>query len=166
MDGNGTDTWVIVLAAFGGGLAGAILQPGASYVMDRLRGKDQRRKAVERNLRRMLTMWLEFATRGGLTAAEICSKRDLGRTALSDAEVMQRLRVAEQAFPTWQGERIRDAELRSLAERLYTLSVSLHIRLIDPNQASTLDALIPEIGRLRLDIVTRMDKLDWPEFEE
>ena len=164
---SGSDTWLIVLAAFGGGLFGAILQPVLTYGMDRMRAGDQRRKAIERNLRRMMTLWLEFTTRVGATAVEIASRRDLGRPALSDAEIMQRIRLAERPFPTWAAERIRDQTMRDLADALYEMAIKMPIRLIDPSTSnSELDSAAHEIGRLRHDIVIRMDELDWPEFEE
>lgn len=47
--------WAIVLvAAFGGGLAGAVLQPVVTYAMDRLRSKERIQKSRERALRRMV----------------------------------------------------------------------------------------------------------------
>jgi hypothetical protein len=49
------DEVVVVEAAFGGGLAGAILQPLTSYAMDGLRSGDRKRMGLERNLRRMIT---------------------------------------------------------------------------------------------------------------
>lgn len=163
---NGTDTWVIVVAAFGGGIAGAILQPTLAYSMDLLRGKGQRRKAIERNLRRMLTVWLGFTTKAAMMAMEIAGRRDFGRPTLSEVEILQRIRMAEQHFPTWQIERIHDAQLEGLADKLYSIALVLPLRLIDPNTTTTwLNDVAGEIGQLRRNIVIRMDELDWPEFE-
>lgn len=150
MDVNGTEAWLIVVSAFGGGLAGAILQPILAFGLDRVGSKDRRRKVIEQHLRRTVTRWLEFTTRAARTAIEIAARRDLNRSVLSDGEIVARLRLNDQPFPTWEAERIRDAEMRQLADQLYDISVKLPMELLDPaTSTERLDERAKTIGDLR-----------------
>lgn len=162
---NETDTVVIVTAAFGGGLFGAVLQPLLSYGLQKLTAKDDRRKRVEKHLRRMLTVWLGYALRAAIVAMEIVERRKVGLPPLAEKDIYSRADLGVH-FPAWEPERIQDPALRKAAEKLYDTINPLTVRLFDPNASDQwLDEQGMEIGRLRKAIIVRMDELDWPESD-
>ncbi len=111
--------WAIVLAAaFGGGLAGAVLQPVVSYGMERLRRGEEIRKSRERSLRRMINhaiaegrecAMLSFLIEEGLKHCAPLTPEQIG-AKLNEAEG----RLTWKDMP-WQPDRIKDPALRQLA---------------------------------------------------
>ena len=160
MDGNGTDTWVIVLAAFGGGLAGAILQPILSYFMHRLTSGDEIRRDRQRSLRRMLVSEIRWTRKRQAWATSKALEQSLGID----------LAVGPLPFmggPFWEPERIEDAELRKkvkeYSERGNAIVRATHgAPTIDEAEVKRLDS---ELNDSQQRITARMDSLNWPEAD-
>lgn len=149
--------WAIVLvAAFGGGLAGAVLQPVTAYVLETIRSKHEIRKRRERGLRRMLEAWLRHGRR--IMVAQV--RRSTGqRTDSSD--------LMDPSVPVWQGSRIADPDLRAKAEQYRQTMVELLTLLtsVEPDPLRG-QQLIKELEDLQEQITVCMDELNWPEVDE
>jgi len=161
------DWSIVLLAAFGGGLAGAVLQPVVSYVLQRVRSAEEIQKNRERSLRRMLNTYMAM----GRQYTGFSVRRKLDRS-LKPAEVLTALNEIAQRFVTqpgavWQPERIKVDSLYEMAcehhaelERLITV---LSAKDYDPAEAQKLEDRLEE---LRRQITGRMDKLNWPEVDD
>ena len=165
---DGSDTWVIVLAAFGGGLVGAVLQPVLSYLFDRLRSETTIRKARQRNNRRMIMAQIREG-RGYLASASMF------RLLLSASEPLvdrvtriDRLQPEKPAGYLWQPERIDDQTLRDMAVDYNEAAASLYGQIIqEPPDYDETERLSELLEVLQVQITTRMDKeLNWPEVED
>jgi hypothetical protein len=164
------DSAVVLVAAFGGGLAGAVLQPVISYVLETIRRKDEAREDRKRSLRRMIEE--EFNWGRGLVAAskEMASRgADEGHHPLP-AERLSILKDAGEERPTWQNWRIRDRSLRSRVEKyLGTARVVRELLergpMPDPGEPPyrELLAALRDLERLEVEIMKRLDKLNWPD---
>lgn len=148
---------VIVVAAFGGGLAGAILQPLMSYALDRVRSKERIRKDRERSLRRMLF-------------AEIRETRRLQAWARSIAlgtELNRDLGTGPAPFggPFWEPHRIKHDALRKVVEEYNRLKASLYTAGYekDVDEIRRVDA---QLNQLQVEITRIMDEQDWPEADQ
>lgn len=109
-----TDTWVIVVAAFGGGLVGAILQPLLSYAFDRVRAAETIRKNRERSLRRMIFAKIRETRRVQAWAGGII----FGRDPVTDPSPI--------GGPFWEPHRIKNAELFKNVEAYDKRAARLH----------------------------------------
>lgn len=159
--------WAIVLvAAFGGGLAGAVLQPVMDHVLQRIRREEETRKRRERHLRRMVVAQMEWARQ---TVAAI---ETLHRWLKQGREVSKEWR--EQAIkpdehsPFWQPERISDPDLREDARLFGSIARDLrsHVRLASSELGIVLVNAIRDLQRLERQMTARMDELNWPEVDE
>jgi hypothetical protein len=165
--------WAVVLvAAFGGGLAGAVLQPLASHVLERVRREEEIRKRRERHLRRMVEARIESRRTHELALAFVCGFRRLGKPAPSAREVIEdhERREPPPPAPTYWPERIPDPHLRQTAieygKLVAELTGPLRFQDIDPATEDKLLQLTDRIRPLEEEIVRRMDELNWPEVDE
>ncbi len=162
-----SDTGTVLIVAFGGGLAGAVLQPVVQYALDRLRSGHERRLARERSLRRMLLPFLAYADRLALAAGFTAAYKANGKESpLSKSALLDSLTSHEQ-LPAWEVVRIEDNGLRALCEELYQV-VSMLMPGVLSDTDATPDQLNAEAKRLtdvRTSICLRMDALDWPEVD-
>ena len=149
-----SDTVTVLLAAFGGGLAGAVLQPVVSYVLQRIRSGEEIRRMRERSLRRMI----EAALLDGRARAADLLLREVG------IPVAAREREAR---PLWQPERIPDPSLQRVAREYNEVRVGL-FRISSSNAPDYKKAytLIGELEKLQQQITLRMDELNWPEADD
>lgn len=156
------DWAVILVAAVGGGLVGAALQFGVSY-LDRVRSQEEIRNSRERRLRWMLEAWMVHG-RMVVSASYLLaySKRE-GLPAPTRKELQDQFWRHPQA-PLWQPERIDDIELqlkaRDYADTMNRLTSLLLAESVDEAERLKLVARLESL----LDQMTRrMDELDWPE---
>ena len=159
--------WAIVLvAAFGGGLAGAVLAPVMTYLMQRIGSSDQIRKNRERYLRRMIVARIR-AGRSAASEALMAIGRAFRDPTVSGDESASPA-VAPQDSPLWQPERISDRDLQKLARRYDKLRNDLRVGARFGNEwvEESLDRLVTEIGGLEEQITARMDELNWPEVDD
>lgn len=149
---SGTDTWVIVLAAFGGGLAGAILQPLTSYIMQRLQSRETIRKARQRSVRRMIFQYIRHTRR-------------VQAIALTN---IQGQRVALDDMPFWEPERIDDKGLHGLVADYNKASSQLFVQAtMKPDHSQELmEQLDQRLNELQRKITARMDGLNYPEIDD
>ncbi len=160
---NGTDTWVIVLAAFGGGLFGAILQPVVTYAMQWLRSGEEIRKARERHLRRMMEAQMRWSR--NLQAVMLIATLS-GRDPVAFARASGDYEAILGELPPWRPHRIRDEQLSGMATRYTGLNTALmdHYRESVAEQA-IVEELCNALKKLEPKIDERMDELAWPEAE-
>lgn len=166
--------WAVVLvAAFGGGLAGAVLQPLASHVLERLRREEETRKKRERQLRRMIEARIKFREFHEIVLRAVRLLRHRGKRALSAREVIQRLEREEPSppAPSYRPERIPDPHLRQKATQYGELFAEFTgpLLLEEEMDSATEDRLLEladRINPLEKEIVRRMDELNWPEVDE
>jgi hypothetical protein len=160
--------WAVVLvAAFGGGLAGAVLQPIVSHVLERASSKERIRRSRERCLRHMLSAWMSNARRLiGVSIIAYGFPPDARATELRRIQAMH----PEPGTPPWQPERIVDDELRLLAVEHNRLLDQMFGLLwqsqLDQKQAETLPSLCESIREIQPKITARMDELNWPEVDD
>ena len=164
--------WVVLLvAAFGGGLAGAVLQPVVTYAMQRLRSVEEIRRRRDQQLRRMVVGQMDRGRR--LTQAWHAI---LNQHLEKDAPIPfhQRYNIVNQAegAPLWEPNRIRDDGLQKMACEYFTAAEELRDLLVEgtfldsnepPNEplkrAQRLETLQPQV-------TDRMDQLNWPEVDD
>lgn len=159
------DWAVVLIAAFGGGLAGAVLQPVTAHVLERIRREEEIRKSRERTLRRMIaanTAWVGklLVTAGTLRALEL-------RGAPAPQELRQKLLTPDGSLPPWRPHRIADPALRDSAGRFGILAMDLLNRvssgqLVDVRAAE----VMAELLALDHQMTARMDELNWPEVDD
>lgn len=161
-----SETATVLVAAFGGGLAGAILQPVASYFLELARSGKEIRKRRERSLRRMLEG--RIADGRCLLADEFTLEaRGFASILLTGDE-----RAREIGFgtrPLWQPERISDPGLQQMAraynEACSDLEILVRFAPPDAGGAKKAAALAGVLEDLQPRITRRMDELNWPEGE-
>lgn len=158
--------WAIVLvAAFGGGLAGAVLQPVASHLLERIRSKEEIRKRRERHLRRMLTAGMKQG-RKAISVSNLLQSRQARGAAVDPDEIRERLRL-EEGMPLWEPERIADSNLRNMACEYMEMEAKLAgLVLYGPFNGPTATALTEHLEDLQGEISLRMDELNWPEVDD
>lgn len=163
------DWAIVLLAAFGGGLAGAVLQPVVSYALQRVRSKEEIRKSRERGLRFMLEVELDWAGYL-LMACDIGLLREEIGVPLSVEDKMAMtgsgVLMYPKGVPPWNPDRIRDTELRELVDGYYgsvreTAQV-FYLPQIDREKVRSLRGRLDELGA---QIRRRMDELNWPEAD-
>jgi hypothetical protein len=165
LEGSVPDWAIILISAFGGGLAGAILQPAAQYLFDRLRSKDEIRRRRERQLRRMLraqTAWGQKL----IAAATLFRLRDELGQPLSPQERAAILELPHSA-PAWEPQRIGDKQLQQDARDCYALALELYaVVTMGVPDSARLRQTMERIAQLDTQIVARMDELNWPEVDD
>jgi len=158
--------WAVVLvAAFSGGLAGAVLQPLASHILERVRREEVIRRNREKSLRRMLTAAFDYG-RALAAAGHLHYARQHRGATVSQAQ-MNELTQFPKNMPTWQPERIADPQLREVAEQ-HSLGLSKLMDLL-LRPAPPVDEIVQLSERLlslEKKAVRRMDELNWPEVDE
>jgi len=155
-----SDTVTVLLAAFGGGLAGAVLQPVVSYVLQRVHSGEELRKRRERSLRRMLDSVMEH---GRYCATRAMRALD-PRTTDDWKEIEERLKGVPEFV--WQPERIEDQCLRELAEK-YDISFQELTRSLSAGlDPDAIPRLAMDLFKLQKQITARMDELNWPEADD
>lgn len=157
--------WAIVLvAAFGGGLAGAVLQPVVGLGADILLSDRNLRKARERTLRRMVSARLEDGGRLIYAAADLHIRLRYSQEV--PFHERRQLAMPPSSLPPWEPERIADPYLANLVSNYVAASWSLARSLFsagddwDPSPTSSV------LRDLRPQIITRMDQLKWPEVDD
>jgi hypothetical protein len=158
------DWALIMISAFGGGLAGAILQPAAQYLFDRLRSKDEVRRRRERQMRRMLRAYIAWGQKL-IAAATLFHLRDELGQPLSPQERAAILELPH--FPlAWEPQRIGDKELQQGARDCYALALELYAVLtMGAPDGAKLRQTMERLAELDTQIVARMDELNWPEVD-
>lgn len=159
------DWAVIVIAAFGGGLAGAVLQPLVLHALERLRREEEIRRRREGHLRRMLESRIVMAMALVHGSWQVIMRQDEG-PAMTWSEKMELL-APPASGPVWEPERIKDSSLRQKAES-YADAASALFRALLPTTADAkkVDDLVNQLEALRREIVLRMDELNWPEVQD
>lgn len=162
--------WAIVLvAAFGGGLAGAVLEPVVTYWLGRIRAAEQRLQRRRRTLRRMLSARIAFGRHTMARQIMVFVRLKAG-TPMDQAEKNQLLLEGYDnvdSMPPWEPERIDDIELRGMAERYNQALGDLLWQLaMDAPDKAECDRLSDELEGLQQRIIGRMDELNWPEVDD
>ncbi len=162
---SGTDTWVIVVAAFGGGLAGAVLQPLSSHLLGIAFADRANRRNVEQNLRRMLYALIDQGGRVAGVAWKVEARLKQNEHPSSMNALREGLRLPRE-FPLLQLWRIEDSALRGMAEEYMNAMDELREFCFDGALTSErLAELAERMTELPREMTLRMDKLNWPEAE-
>jgi len=164
------DVAVTVVAAFGGGLAGAVLQPVAEHLLSRRRAADERRRADRRDARNLVEAELlesdtcyEFARRS----------RFVARGDPGPEEKLKQLQLRIQAV--WQNVRLRPVLLHDdkLERDLDEVKTVVWDLMYDARslleEGPREERLSPEQSKekfrrykeLRTGILERLDELGW-----
>jgi len=168
------DWAIVLLAAFGGGLAGAVLQPVVSHFLERVRSGEETRKRREQHLRRVLVGQMVHG-RKLIEAWHTVIDRGLEKDSVPFDErykILTRAGWAPLWAPSWELGRIKDDSLRQMATEYFAAADQLG-RLVlhgegpdwhqPPNPplqaARQLESLQPQI-------TLRMDELNWPEVDD
>lgn len=159
------DWAVVLIAAFGGGLAGAVLQPLASHILERLRREEETRKKRERHLRRMLVAQIRLG-RGAVAMTTYAKARLQQRQAVSVEELQASLTPAP-GGPLWEPQRIPDPQLREDAIKYDDTRAKLDDLLWhQPIDFGRAFPLAQQLESLQVEITHRMDELNWPEVDD
>ena len=165
---DATDTWVIVLAAFGGGLVGAVVQPLLSYFLELLRSKATIRKTRQRNNRRMITVQIVQGRRvmGNLVTSQLLERSGRPMDPSERFKRIEELRDLPKGY-LWQPERVDDEKLRTMLREYVDTYMKLwgEMLLDSPNYEKT-NRFSEQLDELQRHITSRMDELNWPEVEE
>jgi len=166
-----SETVTVLVAAFGGGLAGAILQPVVTYVLHRVRSGEEIRKRRERSLRRMLNSRMAL----GRSASSLSLRVLLYEAGpLSEPpDILGELNKITEKFAAdsavaWQPERIEDPSLGEMARQYYAKSNDLLLGMAEPETRPKDGGiqLQKDLTTLQRDIARRMDELNWPEVDD
>jgi len=152
-----SDTVTVLLAAFGGGLAGAVLQPAVSYVLQRVRSGEEIRKRQERSLRRMVEWELAWGSR--VSAAVVLSPH------LTEQHRFDMVKL-DAGNVVWQPERIGDRDLQQMARECAKLTGGLFQFALHPGKGEEAADLRRQLEALQSRITLRMDELNWPEADD
>jgi hypothetical protein len=159
------DTATVIVGAFAGGLAGAILQPVTVYGLDRLRSKDEQRKRKERQLRRMISAWLAFCSEATHLAASVFEQASSAFGGVSIDDFGSRNGISTERLPSWEAERIEDREMRTMATLLHAHTILL-VQQMSTESFDNLGATMAAATELRPKIIKKMDDLGWPEVQD
>jgi hypothetical protein len=163
--------WAIVLfAAFGGGLFGAVLQPVVSFVLQQINSGKEIARRRERSLRRMLNAEIVHG-RGLMGFSGVIVGRLRTGVHTAQGEMFQHLNALSErrleGAGLWQPERIADADLRSTAKEYNEVLVKLDSALFNSKYD---EKMILQSGdrleELQKKITARMDELNWPEVDD
>lgn len=164
---DATDTWVIVLAAFGGGLVGAVLQPVLSYLFDRLRSETTIRKTRQRNNRRMITVQIVQGRRvmGYLVTLQLLDRSERPMDLSERFKRIEEIRDLPKGY-LWQPERVDDEKLRTLVDAYADAHMKLSGEMVLAPDYEKTNRLSEQLDGLQRQITSRMDELNWPEVED
>lgn len=156
--------WAIVLvAAFGGGLAGAVLQPVVACVFRLANSAVRRCKPRTRRLRRMIAGRMEWGRVLGATLVATSWSRRRGLDVPLSDEVLKHVHPRPTfLFP----ENWIEPEMR---ERASAFFAELEKELLPPEVGDDDETRAERLERLNLlgkEILARMDELNWPEVDE
>jgi len=160
----------VLLAAFGGGLAGAVLQPVVSHGLERLRRSEEIRKSRERSLRRMLNSMI-IAGRETIELSSLIDTRIFAGNPLTYPEIVngwekitQRL---ESRTALWQPERIENPVLQEAVREYREVWAKLASEIMSPAPGAQKGAkLVGDLEALQCKITICMDELNWPEVDD
>jgi len=159
------DWAIVLLAAFGGGLLGAVLQPVVNHFLERARSGEGIQKRREQSLRRMVTKRFEFGA--GLITAILGVRL---RGGMSQDEKLEFVKPIPGFMDTlaWEPERIDDVDFRRTVTDYYKATSDLRQLFwsAEPLDVAAADELIKQLVELRPRITRRMDELNWPEVED
>lgn len=168
--------WAIVLvAAFGGGLAGAVLQPVTAFLLQRIRSGEEIRKRREQHLRRMLVGQMVRGRKLIEAWHQIIDHGQVAGEPMPFEERKEIVRKAEWAplwAPLWELERIADKQLRQMAGEYFYVAGELGRLLLhgegpdwhEPGNPPL--EMAEKLEDLQWQITLRMDELNWPEADE
>ena len=160
---SGTDTWVIVLAAFGGGLAGAVLQPLISYLLQLRTRKQDIEAEINQGLRRMIYAWLDRGTKVYLVTMDAHARTLYDAEPLTNEEITAKLAFPS-GFPILQSWRIGDQSLQTDVDEYVELYHQSRDLCWNPTKdVELMDGLVKRMQELPRQITKRMDALGWPE---
>ena len=150
-----SDTATVLFAAFGGGLAGAVLQPVVSYVLQRVHSGEEISKRRERSLRRMIEAEIHWTSERA------------GNLILSEVVDVPRAAGEKKEGPLWQPERITDPSLQHMAREYYKVGLDLFkLSCSNAPDYEKANTLFDELEKLQQKITLRMDELNWPEADD
>ena len=153
--------WAIVLvAAFGGGLAGAVLQPVVSYVLQRARSGEEIRKKRERSFRRMIEGEITWARK------EIADLVEAPHPTEEQKLDMVQSDESDEGKAGWLLERIADPDLQQMIREHGKLMGALTTSLLRPSDGGKFAESAQQLKALQLRITLRMDDLNWPEADD
>lgn len=158
MDG---DMVAIIVSAFGGGLAGAVLQPALTHFLARANRQEEITLERMRRLRGMVEQNLTHGRRL-MHASMLRFAAEQRGQAMPISEMYDASKIVDGNY-YWQPERIPDEELRRLALQHNQLCTDLFLRLYKADVPEIeradlrqrIDELAPKLGE-------RMDALNWP----
>lgn len=162
------ETAVVILAAFSGGLGGAVLQPVVQYVVDRRKNSDERIAARRRNIQRMLLVHLAFGRKVATSATSIAAYKDVGKPfPLSKEDILDVIKTPD-PLPPWEVERIDDEQLQTAARSFEDVVFSLtpDVLFDEDVTAESLKIRAEHLTVLSKEIIERLDALAWPVLEE
>jgi len=162
-----SETATVLLAAFGGGLAGAVLQPLITYALQRARAGEEIKKKRERSLRRMIDA--EIAHGRGEVGVGILVSGGIRRGAkMNPDELLERVdALAQRRGVLWQPERIPDTDLRSTVDEYHKVLIRLDAAFSTSQYDEKLiRQSANQLEELQLKITRRMDELNWPEVDD
>jgi hypothetical protein len=157
-----TDSTTVLIAAFGGGLAGAVLQPITGFVLARVDSNKAHDRRLARKLRQMVEANLQYGRR--LLIANMLRQPDTAGPIPWD-QIIETVKLED--VPNWLPERIKDEPLRQLATAHNDECMMLYILLTQvPTNEDHRETAAKRIDALAPEIIQRMDDLRWPEVEE
>jgi hypothetical protein len=155
-----SDAVIVLVAAFGGGLAGAVLQPLVEYQLSRVRRNDEIRKQRERRLRQMIEQDIGFVRQMLLMIAGDTLRVERGEI-IDPQDSWSQVVLPRKV---WQPKRIPVPDLRKMADELDSLPMRL---VTETAKGGSVLLLFPIIEGRRRDlqdaIIAKMDQLHWPE---
>lgn len=164
------DVGVTVVAAFGGGLAGAILQPVAEYLLSKTRASDERRRADRRDARKIVEAEVlradrehDFAVRSQYTLEGDPPPEEKVKLLRQDID---RLWQKVEFRPVLLRDEELERNLGELKQVMWDLMYDAHSFLKNGPRE---ERLAPEksreafqqYGELRTRILERLDELGW-----
>ena len=164
------DVAVTVVAAFGGGLAGAILQPLTEYLVGRRRASDERRRADRRDARKIVETEILHAD------MEHTFARRSSFVFEGDPPPEEKVKLLQQGIShLWQNVELRpvllhdeglEQDLDELKRVMWDLMFDAHslLRNGPREERLTLDKRresFERYGQLRIRILERLDELGW-----
>jgi hypothetical protein len=164
-----SETVTVLLAAFLGGLAGAVLQPVVSHVLERIRSDEETRRRRHQSLRFMLEVEIDWGNYLVMASKLALLQQGIGAPVSFEQKrngVTSGLAMFRKGVPAWNPERVDDQQLQQLAieysEGVRNLAEAYYHPVIDKDKAQ---ALSERLDDMALRIRQRMDELNWPETD-
>jgi hypothetical protein len=167
LEGSVPDWAIVLVAAFGGGLAGAVLQPVTSHILEGVRSQQYLRRTREGQLRRMVMAAIARGRTVAGAAIEASFFAEQGYP-LSQLDRAKRAAILGEDVPLWQPHRISDPRLQQLAREYNKAVNDLWLLLLDRSFDRRVEEsreLTSRLEELQHHITLRMDELNWPEVE-